>query len=133
MPHVHGVPSVYTPYATAQGSVGYISGPERHPGLVPLDDPSTSLDSNAPIEGLSDRISSTTPGSYYRASAAPSAVEAARALGAPSGGSFYPQQTASWYGIPDPYQPGIASSQLGYSDSPLGAYMSYQGGRFHVV
>jgi len=129
LPHVHGVPSVYTPYAAAQGSVGYISGPERHPGLIPLDDPSTSLDSNAPIEGLSDRISST-PGSYYRTSAAPSAVEAARALGAPSGGSFYPQQSASWYGIPDPYQPGIASSQLGYSDSPLGAYMSYQGATF---
>lgn len=123
--HMHGVPSVYPQYAAAQGALGYLSGPDRHPGMIPLDDPSASLDSNAPIEGLPDR-STSTPGSYYRASATPSAVEAARALGAPSGGSFYPQQSPPWYGMPDPYQqPGLSSGQLGYSDSP---YVSYQGG-----
>jgi hypothetical protein len=131
LPQMHGLPNVYPPFAAAQGSLGYLSGPERHPSLIPLDDPSVSLDSNAPTDALPDH-SASTPGSYYRPASNASAVEAARALGAPPGGSFYPQQSPSWYGLPDPYQQqGLAAAgQLGYSDSPHGAYVSYQGGEF---
>jgi len=98
---------------------------------VSLDDPSISLDSSAPVDALPGHIASTT-GSYYRPASNTSAVEAARALGAPAGGSFYPQQPPSWYGMPDPFQQqGLSAA--GYSDSPHGAYIPYQGGKFTTL
>jgi len=126
LPLLHGLPNTYPSFATAQGSLGYLGAPERH--HVSLDDPSISLDSSAPVDALPGHIASTT-GSYYRPASNTSAVEAARALGAPAGGSFYPQQPPSWYGMPDPFQQqGLSAA--GYSDSPHGAYIPYQGATF---
>jgi len=120
-----GLPNLYPPFVAAQGAVGYLSGADRNPNLS-LDKPPVSREQSAPSEGSRRDLGVSTPGSYFPPPApTASAVEAAMAMGAPVGGSFYPQQASSWYEVPDPYQQQGFAGQHGYSDS-RGVYTSYR-------